>query len=218
MDTFQFGLTSTGLPILGHRFGRAGAQVLILGGVHGNEPEGVRAAMGLIRHFTELYSFKLHLTIVPQFNLDGVLSLSRKNARGVDLNRNLPTKDWTRDVKEEKYFPGHEPNSEPENRALVDWITTQKPRYILSLHSWHPLLNVNGNCMAEAQALSKLTGYRIEKDIGYPTPGCLGTYCGLERDIPTLTYEIERGLDSQSIDSIHVPAIAESLKVTEGRL
>ena len=43
---------------------------------------------------------------MPTFNLDGVLRQQRKNINSVDLNRNLPTKDWTNDVKEEKYYPG----------------------------------------------------------------------------------------------------------------
>jgi protein MpaA len=77
------------------------------------------------------------------------------------------------------------------------------------------MLNINGDCTREAQVIAQWTKYTIEESIGYPTPGCLGTYCGLERDMPTLTYEIERGLDTQSILSIHVPAIEEALKVTE---
>jgi protein MpaA len=36
--------------------------------------------------------------------------------------------------------------------------------------------------------------YEITEDIGYPTPGSLGTYAGWERQIPTITFEIERGL------------------------
>lgn len=217
MDTFQFGQTATHLPILAHRFGRSGPQVLILGGVHGNEPEGVIAALGLVQKFIQAYTYKLRTTLVPMFNLDGILAQNRRNARGVDLNRNLPTKDWTREVKEEKYFPGTEPNSEPENKALVSWIDEHKPNLIISLHSWHPLLNINGNCRPEAEILARLTGYEIKEDIGYPTPGCLGTYCGLERDIPTLTYEIARGLDHEPILGVHVKALLEALKVTEGR-
>ncbi len=58
---------------------------------------------------------------------------------------------------------------------------------------------------------------KIEESIGYPTPGCLGTYCGLERDMPTLTYEIERGLSAKEIVQKHLPAILEGLKVTEKR-
>ncbi len=192
--------------------------MLILGGVHGNEPEGVIATLGLLQRFHQSFTYNLQVTLVPMFNLDGVMKQTRKNAQSVDLNRNLPTKDWTRQVTEEKYHPGTEPNSEPENQALVKWIDEQKPKLILSLHSWHPLININGNCRPEAEALARLTGYEIKEDIGYPTPGCLGTYCGLERDIPTITYEIERGLNHHDILSIHVHALQEALKVSEARL
>lgn len=217
METFEFGLTSTGLPIMGYRFGRVGAEVLILGGVHGNEPEGVVASLGLLQTFHSSYTLKARLTIIPQFNVDGVLAGKRKNARAVDLNRNLPTKDWTANVAEEKYAPGAEPNSEPENQALVKWIDSVKPQFVFSLHSWQPCLNINGACRPEAEIIHSRTGYEIKEDIGYPTPGCLGTYCGLERGIPTITYEIERGLDSAKILKIHVPAIHEALKSIEKR-
>lgn len=218
MDTFQFGTSATQLPIWGHRFGHSGPSVLILGGVHGNEPEGVIAAHGLLKFFNETFTYRLKVTVVPQFNCDGVMTQSRQNHRGVDLNRNLPTKDWTSNVSEKKYAPGTEPNSEPENKALVAWLEKNKPRLVISLHSWHPLLNINGNCRPEAEAIAKITGYEIKEDIGYPTPGCLGTYCGLERDIPTLTYEIERGISHHEIFKNHVRALQEALKVSEMRL
>lgn len=217
METFEFGTTSTGLPILGYRFGRVGPEALIVGGVHGNEPEGVVASLGLLQTFQHSYTLKVRLTIVPQFNLDGVLGAKRKNARGVDLNRNLPTKDWTANVAEEKYFPGPSANSEPENQHLVKWIETTKPQFVFSLHSWHPCLNINGNCRPEAEIIHSRTGYEIKEDIGYPTPGCLGTYCGLERSIPTITYEIERGQEAAKILKLHVPAINEALKSIEKR-
>ncbi len=218
MDSFQFGKTATQLPILGYRFGRSGPHILILGGVHGNEPEGVIAALGLLEQFNENFAYGLRETVVPELNLDGVMTQNRRNSRGVDLNRNLPTKDWTRTVSQEKYHPGIEPNSEPENQALTRWVDVNKPKFIVSLHSWHPLLNINGNCRPEAEMIAKLTGYEVKEDIGYPTPGCLGTYCGLERDIPTLTYEIERGLGHAEILRVHVPAILEALKICEGRM
>jgi protein MpaA len=97
----------------------------------------------------------------------------------------------------------------------VQFIETEKPKLILSLHSWFPVLNVNGDCMAEAEVLAKWTGYKIDADIGYPTPGCLGTFAGLERNCPTLTYEIERGLAAPEVLRIHRPAVLEALKVTE---
>ena len=214
MKTFIFGHSHSGLPIWGHRFGHEGLRVLILGGVHGNEPEGVVAAEGFLETFHENYAFKLQITVVPSFNVDGVLRGTRKNARDVDLNRNLPTRDWTARVAEEKYHPGPSPLSEPENKALAQFIETEKPQFILSLHSFmNPMLLDNESlCTKECQTLSQLTGYVIKNQIGYPTPGSLGTYGAVERSIPTLTYELLRGMDFTEIKDKHVPAIYEMLK------
>jgi protein MpaA len=217
MVSFIFGQTSTGLPIPAYRFAGGGPNILILGGVHGDEIEGVWCAHGLLKSFAENFPYHLNLTLVPALNLDGVLARERRNGRMIDLNRNLPTKDWTNVVATERYFPGPAANSEPESQALVDFLAKEKPRFILSLHSWKPMLNINGDCRAEAEVIAKHTGYRIEETIGYPTPGCLGTYAGLEREMPTLTYEIERGLSQERVLAEHVPAILEALKTSEKR-
>ena len=213
-----FGHTMTGLPIMGYRFGSKGPKVLVLGGVHGDEIEGVWGANGLLSVLSEKYDIDVRLTLVPMFNLDGVLARERQNSSRVDLNRNLPTNDWTSEVATERYFPGTEANSESENQALVEYLKNEKPSLIISLHSWKPMLNINGDCRKEAEAIVKSTGYIIEESIGYPTPGCLGTYAGLERSMPTITYEIERGLDQASVLQIHVPAIIDGLRAAEARL
>ena len=36
-------------------------------------------------------------------------------------------------------------------------------------------------------------------DLGYPTPGSFGTYCGIERNIPTITLEYDEKEDYKSI-------------------
>lgn len=215
MTAFFLEETAGGLPIPAYEFGRKGPKVLILGGVHGDEREGVEAAYGLIRRWEKSYPFQLNVTVMPAFNLDGVIRHQRTNGNGVDLNRNMATNDWSASITNPRYHPGSAPNSEPETRALVRFLESWPPVFVLSLHSWKPMLNINGKCRPEAQAIAQWTGYKIEESIGYPTPGCLGTYCGLEREMPTLTYEIERGLNTKSILEMHVPAIEEALKVTE---
>lgn len=215
MKSILVGYTVSNTPIIAHQWENNFPHVLIVGGVHGDEPEGVVASLGLMNEFSKSFTYKLKMTVIPTLNIDGVLLKQRQNLNGVDLNRNLPTQDWTNEVLNPRYFPGYAPNSEPENLAFTQFIAQQKPRIIYSLHSWYPLLNINGKCRKEAEVISKITGYTIQEDIGYPTPGCLGTYCGLERDIPTLTYEIQRGLSFSDIHKIHVPAILEALKVTE---
>ncbi|MEQ1877890.1 MAG: DUF2817 domain-containing protein [Bdellovibrionia bacterium] len=216
MRSFIFGHATSGLPILGYEFGSGLPFVLILGGVHGDEPEGVAGATGLVEQMTLHFSHKMRLVIVPAFNPDGVLAKTRMNGRNVDLNRNLPTKDWDPKAFTPRYPPGPTANSERENQDLVAFLKDNKPNMIFSLHSWKPMLNVNGDCRSEADAIAGLTGYVIEETVGYPTPGCLGTY-GVENSIPVLTYEIERGLKNSEILRVHVPAILEALKVSESR-
>ncbi len=222
MEMFKFGETHLNLPIHGFSFKPAAglssatlkkAHVLIIGGVHGDEPEGVVAAKGLLETFRQSYDFDLFITLIPEFNPEGILLNQRVNSNKVDLNRNLPTKDWTPIAAKERYNPGPAPLSENENKALVKFLNENKIDLIITLHSWNPMLNTNGH-IPEADIIAKLTGYIIEPDIGYPTPGSLGTYAGLENNIPTLTYEIQRELAFDQIIKIHVPAILSGLKET----
>lgn len=216
-SSYIFATSANNLPIPAYRFSNGGAKTLILGGVHGDEIEGVVAAQTLLGTFMQSFNYKLDLTIIPMLNVDGVLAQRRTNGNGVDLNRNLPTMDWSPVIATERYHPGPKANSETENQALAKFIEQEQPKFILSLHSWKPMLNVNGDCAMEADVIARLTGYTIEPDIGYPTPGSLGTFAGKERKFPTLTYEIERGLDFKSIQRTHVPAILQALNETTKR-
>jgi len=220
MKSSVFGVTALGLPIPAYRWEGAGLnrpEVLVLGGVHGDETEGVVCAYGLYHRLAAGFPYKLNLTLVPAFNLDGVLAKSRLNGNGVDLNRNLSTRDWNPLAFNDRYPPGPHAGSESENQALTAYLTQYRPRFVLSLHSWKPMLNVNGDCHAEAEAIKAKTGYVIEESIGYPTPGCLGTYAGLERDMPTLTYEIERGLAPREVLRVHVDAVLAALELSQLR-
>ncbi len=223
MEMFKFGETQLNLPIHAYNFtashnsghnSEKKACVLIIGGVHGDEPEGVVGARGLLEIFRQHYNLDLNITLIPEFNPEGVLMHNRCNSNKVDLNRNLPTKDWSPLAAQERYNPGPAALSEKENQALVSFLKNHKVDLIISLHSWNPMLNTNGD-IPEAQVIAELTGYKIEPYIGYPTPGSLGTYAGLENNIPTLTYEIQRDLQFDQIIKIHVPAIIAGLKITE---
>lgn len=215
MNGFIVAHSSQSLPIMGYNFGSTGPRVLILGGVHGDETEGVIAAYGLLNQFLQSFPYQLRITVIPTFNIDGILLGQRQNARGVDLNRNLPARDWSPIVVNPRYAPGPSANSEPENQGLTKWLNEHQPELILSLHSWHPMLNINGNCRHIAESIAQHTNYKIEESIGYPTPGSLGTYAGQENNWPTLTYEIEEDLSAKDILSIHVPSILEGLKTLE---
>lgn len=216
--SFNLAHSPLGLSIPIFHFMGPGPKVLILGGVHGDEVEGVMTAEKLLEGCLKSYTLKLNLFIAPRFNPEGILGRTRGNSRQVDLNRNLPTKDWSGNFENPRYNPGPRPLSEPENQGLVQWFEKENPSFVLSLHSWKPMHQINGDCLPEAEVLQKHTGYPIERDIGYPTPGSLGTYAGIERNIPTLTYEIERGSAWDFLLKLHPPAIYEMLKSYEKRM
>lgn len=210
----SIGETSNGLPIMTYNFGTQGRSILLLAGVHGDEIEAISLAKVLLADFIKKFNYKVRLSIIPEFNLDGVLLQTRKNANGVDLNRNLPTKDWTKNVKEEKYFPGSRPNSEIENQNLTQFLVDKNIQFVISLHSWKPCINTNGDCLTEANILHKHTAYKILDNIGYPTPGCLGTYAGLEKNIPTITYELPRlKINRLKVEDKNILAIKKMLSL-----
>ena len=218
MQYFLLGRSSNGLAIDAITFGRNGRHVFILGGVHGDEVEGVALAKSLISDFDRSFDYSLKVTILPCLNVDGLLAGTRQNANGVDLNRNLPTRDWDPGSFNDRYSPGVKANSEIENQILIEFIESNSVDFILSLHSFsRTLLNVNGSCDPFSRVISELTNLPIEESIGYPTPGCLGTYTGLERNIPTITYELPRGAAIREIINLHGDAIKKSLRVYESQ-
>ena len=84
------------------------------------------------------------------------------------------------------------------------------------MHSYKKeLLNINGNCEPVDKALNQAIGIKLERDMGYPTPGCLGTYSGLEREIPTITYELLKGSNIFEIRDRHLKPIVESVRLLD---
>ena len=52
--------------------------------------------------------------------------------------------------------------------------------------------------------ISEIIYYPVEASIGYPTPGSFGTYCGIEKNIPTITLELDEECSAQDlIEPVH---------------
>ncbi len=169
---------------------KASKYLYLMAGVHGDEVEGVYVLKELFSWLKNEHSLKdMPIVVIPILNVDGYRAQTRVNAHLVDLNRNLPTKDWTPTMTQPKYNPGTKALSEPENQFLVKLLDKYRPGIIISFHTWKPILNHNGNCQDVAEYLQKFNNYEMSSDIGYPTPGSLGTF-GVEKyDSPVLTFE-----------------------------
>lgn len=160
-------------------------KVLVVGVVHGDEPQGYY----LINNYLKQVS-KTNIGFIPALNPDGLEKGTRTNSNGVDLNRNFPTENWISSKKDE-YWGGEKPASEEETKFLIAVIDKYTPELIITLHAPYKVVNYDGNGYNYACEISKIIGYPVSSDIGYPTPGSFGTYAGIEKNIPTITLELD---------------------------
>jgi murein peptide amidase A len=116
--------------------GRAGVPtVVLMSTMHGNERDTRHILFGLKDGRPVV---GIDLWIVPTYNPDGLAAGTRKNAHGVDLNRNFPYR-W-KDL-DGSYESGPKPASEPETKAMMRFLRAIRPDYVLSFHQ--PLRGVD---------------------------------------------------------------------------
>lgn len=178
--------------------------ILVVGVVHGDEPQGE----DLINRY--LAGNESGMLFIPSLNPDGKQLGRRTNSNGVDINRNFPTKNWELTEKD-NYFGGESPASEIETKFLINVIEEYKPRLILTLHTPYKIVNYDGPAKEVSEKISEIIGYPVEESIGYPTPGSFGTYAGVEKNIPTITLEMD---EEETIDSLY-PKVKKILEYLE---
>ncbi len=174
--------------------GDKNAKALIIGVFHGDEPQGKILIDEYLKKFPSA-----SLLFIPCLNPDGMQMNKRTNANGVDLNRNFPTKNWGKNEGENAtcndantdYYGGKSAGSEIETQFLIDTINEFKPQIILTLHAPYKVVNYDGPAKEISEKISQIINYPVEESIGYPTPGSFGTYAGIERQIPTITLELD---------------------------
>lgn len=179
---------------------------LIIGVFHGDEPQGKY----LIDEYLKKGEIPTGLLFIPCLNPDGMAKNTRTNANGVDINRNFPTKNWGGNEGENAtcsdittaYFGGSCPSSEIETQFLIDTIEKYPIKSILTIHSPYRVVNYDGPAKELAQKISDIIHYPVEASIGYPTPGSFGTYCGVERNIPIVTLELD---DKRPVENLVDP-------------
>src|SRR5687767_14783223 len=118
------------------------AEIVVLASIHGDEAETTVVVSEALRC---LPRGDLRAAVILCGNPDGMLRGTRGNGRGVDLNRNFPTSNWSpdpvfyktraNDARDIALSPGAAPASEPETAALLSLIERLRPRAIVSLHS-----------------------------------------------------------------------------------
>ena len=153
---------------------RTGPTVVLIATMHGNEG-APRQILRSLRGGKAIHGVDLWL--VPAYNPDGLAAHTRRNAHGVDLNRNYPYH-WV-DL-DGNYESGSRPASEPETRAMMGFLREVRPDYVLSFHQ--PLHGVDTDNKRPAFS------HRVARTLGLPATTldcggvCHGTMTGWFND------------------------------------
>lgn len=178
-----------GRPLYCSVYGSGDRTVLLLGAIHGDEP----GSHELVRDFERWIASRpgelanLRLVVASPCNPDGLLAGTRHNANGIDLNRNFPSRNFRPSRRR-----GSKPLSEPESRFVQELLARFPPVLVISVHQPRRSVNYDGPARALAEAMARHNGYRVEASVGYPTPGSLGSWVGIDHRVPIITLELPR--------------------------
>lgn len=208
-----YGSSVDGIPLTVYLPHSQRAELLILAAIHGDETETTVAVSEALRC---LPNGELQAAVILCGNPDGTIRGTRGNARGVDLNRNFPTSNWqpgevfyksrANDARDIALTPGPAPASEPETRALIELIDRLQPRAVVSLHSALACVDDSGASHLGRQ-LADRCSLPFLTEIGYPTPGSMGTWAG-ERGLNLVTLELEDA-SLYTLKDRHVPILLD---------
>jgi murein peptide amidase A len=188
------GRSTQGRPLLARLFGGGGAggPLVVVAGVHGDEPSSVEAALELARALDEGEAPARAVWIWPALNPDGLAAGRKNSSRDVDLNRNFPARSFSA-AHEPGYSPGEAPLSEPETRAFAEFLEQIRPVGVVAVHAPFACVNYDGPAAGWAAEVAASCGWPVRESIGYPTPGSLGSWLGVDRGLPVLTLELPGG-------------------------
>ncbi len=187
------GASSEGRPLFAGPLGAGpGRPLLVVAGVHGNEPSSVEAVIELAATLRARPPTARAVWLLPALNPDGLFAGRKNSARDVDLNRNFPARNFSAEHKP-GYFPGPGPLSEPETRVLAGLLARLEWAGVVAVHAPLACINYDGPAAGWAGAMAAASGWPVQADIGYPTPGSLGSWLGRDRGLAIVTLELPAG-------------------------
>lgn len=179
-----------------YKAGNSGSTILLIGCIHGHEKNGIITSIKVLNELFLKKELKNTLICIPTVNPDGNIINARTNSNKIDINRNFPATNWTYQdsakLKKDKkvYWGGKFPASEFETKLILKIDSIYKPSAIIVLHQFLNCVEFDGTGLKLAQFISLQTGQELKEDIGYSTPGSLGSYFGGDFRKEVVTIEI----------------------------
>ena len=204
-QTESIGLTTQGRPInkwTSTALGTETRRILVVSAIHGNE----RVTRPIVERLSKVpLPDDVTVSIVPEANPDGWAANTRRNAQGVDLNRNFP---W-------RWSPtdgGPSAASASETRALMAEVL--QGQYDLAVWIHQPLAYVAplpGCPHSYANAWRGEAGIPLR--VGLDQHGGGETWCARVAGVPTMLVEVSSWAVSEATIQAHTRGFEECLKV-----
>jgi protein MpaA len=169
-DELLLGRSVRGRPITAIRLGPSDADrvVLVVGVIHGNETAGLRVLADLE---SGAAPERTALWLLANLNPDGTAAGGRRNARGVDLNRNFPERWAPTGPPGSGYYAGPHALSEPESRLALRFLTDLRPDVTVWFHQpWGHTLRQRGADPKVLARFARVSGLSLSSR-GLALPG-----------------------------------------------
>jgi murein peptide amidase A len=202
----RIGRSVQGRPIDVVRIGDPAAprKVLVVGMIHGDEPEG-RRVVDLLRAATVPPG--VELLLVRDLNPDGLRRHTRQNAHGVDLNRNSSQGRRFLGGPGTRFYAGPKAFSEPETQAIRALILAARPAVTVWYHQPFGLVDrpeTGGDAIS--LAYSRVSGLRFHPLT--PRPGSMSRWENVRvRAGSSLVVELPPGRLSAAAARRHAAAV-----------
>ena len=199
------GYSTEGRPINAYIYGNGSSTYLYTAAIHGNERSSLYVAQGWMNDLEAnpgRIPSNARIIVVPQVNPDGLAKSSRLNTRGVNLNRNFPTANWSSNIVtssgEQAGGGGESAGSERETQVLMAATRRYSPRFVITLHSSGSLVNSNdvGISIAAGKEYARLARYSFVPNsatsgtFGFDMTGTYEDWL-LERGTPAILIELD---------------------------
>jgi murein peptide amidase A len=200
------GRSVEGRSIMAERRGtKGGRAVLVIGVIHGDENDG----LAIMEHLHRMdVPDGVDLWLVDSMNPDGVANDDRHNANDVDLNRNFPLNWGPIGQPGDGQYAGPSAASEPETKAMVEFITEIRPDLTLWYHQdLYRISPGRGRDGVIRERYAELTGLPVVSITGGTYTGVAATWA---RDIvdPGVAFIVELGSSLTDAEALlHAEAV-----------